>query len=171
MHGRPGKSAKQSNPTVRPAGLWWLVMSECYALPAEMGGFPGPSPVTHLRVRFRTVSNPASAAIVHLTADFIGASAQQLGDQSLISGILVSAAGASGMKASGSPTVIAHPDGGLSVILPLDGCHMSVHTMPSRELAILDVIALPPHDPQRALDVIARRLTARSVVTDIRTRG
>jgi len=117
------------------------------------------------------VSNPASAEILHLTADFIGVSAQQLGDQSLISGILVSAAGASGMKASGPPTVITHPDGGLSVILPLDGCHMSVHTMPARELAILDVIALPPHDPQRALDVIVRRLTARSIVTDTRTRG
>jgi S-adenosylmethionine/arginine decarboxylase-like enzyme len=117
------------------------------------------------------VSNPASAEILHLTADFIGASAQQLGDQSLISGILVSAAGASGMKASGPPTVITHPDGGLSVILPLDGCHMSVHTMPARELAILDVIALPPHDPQRALDVIVRRLSARSIVTDTRTRG
>ena len=84
---------------------------------------------------------------------------------------LVSAAGASGMKASGPPTVIAHPDGGLSVILPLDGCHMSVHTMPSRELAILDVIALPPHDPRRALDVIARKLTAKSVRAEQKTRG
>ena len=116
-------------------------------------------------------SSPPPPEITHLTADFIGASAQQLGDQSLISGILVSAAGASGMKASGPPTVIAHPDGGLSVILPLDGCHMSVHTMPSRELAILDVIALPPHDPRRALDVIARKLTAKSVRAEQKTRG
>jgi S-adenosylmethionine/arginine decarboxylase-like enzyme len=109
--------------------------------------------------------------IAHLTADFIGASAQQLGDQSLISGMLVSAAGAAGMKASGPPTVISHPDGGLTVILPLDGCHMSVHTMPARELAILDVIALPPHDPQRAFDVVARRLTAKTIRADRRTRG
>jgi S-adenosylmethionine/arginine decarboxylase-like enzyme len=116
------------------------------------------------------VSSPASD-ITHLTADFIGASAHQLGDQSLISGILVSAASASGMKASGPPTVIVHPDGGLSVILPMDGCHMSVHTMPSRELAILDVIALPPHDPRRALDVIARKISAKSVRAEQRTRG
>jgi S-adenosylmethionine/arginine decarboxylase-like enzyme len=116
-------------------------------------------------------TSPAPSEIVHLTADFIGASPQQLGDQSLISGILVSAAGASGMKASGPPTVIVHPDGGLSVILPLDGCHMSVHTMPSRELAILDVIALPPHDPRQALDVIARRITAKTVRAEQRKRG
>ena len=117
------------------------------------------------------MSSPLPPEITHLTADFIGACAQQLSDQSLISGILVSAAGASGMKASGPPTVIAHPEGGLSVILPLDGCHMSVHTMPSRELAILDVIALPPHDPRKALDVIARKLTAKSVRAEQKTRG
>jgi len=75
------------------------------------------------------------------------------------------------MKASGAPIVITHPDGGLSVILPLDGCHMSVHTMPSRELAILDVIALAPHDPQRALDVVTRRLTAKTVRAERRIRG
>jgi len=116
-------------------------------------------------------TSPSPSEIIHLTADFIGASPQQLGDQSLISGILVSAAGASGMNASGPPTVIVHPDGGLSVILPVDGCHMSVHTMPSRELAILDVIALPPHDPRRALDVIARRITAKTVRAEQHKRG
>lgn len=117
------------------------------------------------------MSSSAPGDIAHLTADFIGASSQQLGDQALISGVLVSAAGASGMKASGPPTVITHPDGGLSVILPLDGCHMSLHTMPGRELAILDIIARPPHDPQQALDVIARRITARTVRAERRTRG
>ena len=117
------------------------------------------------------MSSPVPAVITHLTADFIGASAQQLGDQALISGILVSAAGATGMKASGPPTVIVHPGGGLSVILPLDGCHMSVHTIPARELAILDVIALPPHYPRQALEVIARRITAKTVRTEQRTRG
>ena len=48
---------------------------------------------------------------------------------------------------------------------------MSVHTMPARELAILDVIALPPHDPRKALDVIVRRLTAKSVRAEQKTRG
>lgn len=109
--------------------------------------------------------------IAHLTADFIGASALHLADQSLVSGILVAAAGAAGMKASGAPVVITHPGGGLSVILPLDGCHMSIHTMPERELAILDVIAIAPHDPQRALDVVSRRLAARTVRAERRHRG
>jgi S-adenosylmethionine/arginine decarboxylase-like enzyme len=110
-------------------------------------------------------------SVVHLTADFIGVAATHLGDQSLVSGVMVSAAGAAGMTSSGSPVVLKHPDGGLSVILPLDGCHMSIHTSPSRELALLDVLALSHHDPQRALDVVRRRLPARTVLTEQRERG
>lgn len=116
-------------------------------------------------------SSPPLSGLIHVTADFLGASVLQLTDQPLISGMLVSGAGAAGMKASGSPTVIAHPHGGLTVILPVDGCHMSIHTLPERELAIVDVIAAPPHDPQRALDVITRRLTARTVRVERRIRG
>jgi S-adenosylmethionine/arginine decarboxylase-like enzyme len=110
-------------------------------------------------------------AIVHLTADFIGAAPPLLSDQSLISGLLVSAAGAAGMTASGAPIVLKHPDGALSVILPIDGCHMSLHTMPGLELAMLDVLARPHHDTQRALDVVARRIAARSVRAERRERG
>jgi S-adenosylmethionine/arginine decarboxylase-like enzyme len=114
---------------------------------------------------------PSAPAVVHLTADFLGVPALQLADQSLVSGVLVSAAGAAGMKASGTPVVLKHHDGGLSVILPLDGCHMSIHTMPARELAMLDVLALPGHDVERALDVVARRLPARTVRSERRERG
>jgi S-adenosylmethionine/arginine decarboxylase-like enzyme len=110
-------------------------------------------------------------SVVHLTADLIGVAAVHLGDQSLVSGVMVSAAGAAGMTTSGTPLVLKHPDGGLSVILPLDGCHMSIHTSPSRELALYDVLALPHHDPQRALEVVRRRLPARTVHTERRERG
>lgn len=108
---------------------------------------------------------------MHLTADFVGVASAQLTDQSLVCGVMVSAAGAAGMNPSGSPIVLRHPGGGLSVILPLDGCHMSIHTMPERELALLDVLALPQHDPQRALDVLKRRLPAREIRQELRHRG
>ncbi len=113
----------------------------------------------------------ARSTIVHLTADFHGVPSVQLMDQSLISGVMVSAASAAGLSATGPPVVLKHPDGGLSVILPLDGCHMSLHTNPERELALLDVLARSHHDPQRALDVLQRRLTARSVRSERRERG
>lgn len=110
-------------------------------------------------------------AVVHLTADLFGVAPALLGDVSLVSGVVVSAAGAAGMKASGAPVVLHHPDGGLSVILPLDGCHLSLHTMPSRELALVDVMALPAHHAQRALDVVTRRLVAKNQRTERRERG
>lgn len=110
-------------------------------------------------------------SVVHLTADLIGVPSVHLSDQSLVSGVMVSAAGAAGMTSSGTPVVLKHADGGLSVIMPLDGCHMSIHTNPAREFALLDVLALPHHDPQRALDVVRRRLPARTVHTERRERG
>jgi S-adenosylmethionine/arginine decarboxylase-like enzyme len=112
----------------------------------------------------------AHRPIVHLTADFVGVPHRQLVDQALISGIMVSAAGAAGLAAGGTPTVIARRDGGLSVILPLQDCHMSLHTFPDREVALLDVLA-PDQNLQLALDVITRRLEARTVRTDRRQRG
>jgi S-adenosylmethionine/arginine decarboxylase-like enzyme len=111
------------------------------------------------------------SAVTHLTADFAGVNVKLLADPQFVSGLLVAAAGASGMTPTGNATVRQHPDGSLSVILPLDGCHMSMHTMPSRALALLDVLAIPHHDVQRALDVCTRRLAAKDVRTEIRARG
>jgi S-adenosylmethionine/arginine decarboxylase-like enzyme len=48
---------------------------------------------------------------------------------------------------------------------------MSLHTMPALELAMLDILARPDHDAQRALDVVARRINARSVRAERRVRG
>jgi S-adenosylmethionine/arginine decarboxylase-like enzyme len=121
--------------------------------------------------RLLSILRDMEPAVVHLTADLLGVPLPQLGDQSLISGVVVAAAGAAGMTPSGAPIVRKHPDGGVSVILPLDGCHMSIHTMPARELAMLDVLALPQHHTQRALDVVTRRLNARSVRSERRERG
>jgi S-adenosylmethionine/arginine decarboxylase-like enzyme len=109
--------------------------------------------------------------ITHVTADFLGVSPVKLTDTSMLSGLLVSAAGASGLSPTGSPLVRRHPDGALSVILPLDGCHMSLHTMPAHECALLDIMARAGHDPQKALDVCARRLEAREVRAERRERG
>lgn len=132
-----------------------------------------PSPrVTQPRSAFPAlVPLHAPPAIVHLSADFFGVSPRLLGDQSALCGMLVSAAGAAGLQASGSPIVLTHHDGAVSAILPIDGCHMSLHSMPEQEVAILDVLARPGHDVQRALDVVVRRLAARAVRAERRERG
>ena len=120
------------------------------------------------------MSHPAAdeaPSFTHLVADFHGVPPEQCRDAALVGGLLVAAAGAMGVTAVASPTVRRHPSDGLAVLVLLDGCHMSVHTVPERELLLLDVLALAAHDARKALDVFARRLVAREIRSDERARG
>jgi S-adenosylmethionine/arginine decarboxylase-like enzyme len=107
----------------------------------------------------------------HLSADFVGALPAQLGDTALISGLLIASAGAAGFTTIGSPVVRKLPGDAVSVVLLLDDCHMTVHTFPSQHLLLLDIITATGHDTQKALAVFKRRLTAREVRCETRSRG
>jgi S-adenosylmethionine/arginine decarboxylase-like enzyme len=107
----------------------------------------------------------------HLSVDLVGALPSQLGDSALISGLLIAGAGAAGFTAVGAPVVRKLPGDAVSAVLLLDDCHMSAHTFPSRQLMLLDILTLSDHDPQKALDVFARRVTAREVRCEKRARG
>ncbi|HUF25610.1 MAG TPA: S-adenosylmethionine decarboxylase [Gemmatimonadaceae bacterium] len=113
----------------------------------------------------------AAATFSHIVADFVGVPAAQLMDASLISGLLVAAAGAAGLPVIGAPIVRPRHGGGVAAILLLDGCHVAVHTFPERELMLLDVLAGEDHHGERALEVFKRRVTAREIRRDVRTRG
>ena len=107
----------------------------------------------------------------HLTADFLGVPAAQLRDDALIGGLLVAAAGAAGLGAHGPPVMRALPHDGVAGLFLLEGCHIAVHTFPAEELLLLDVLSRATRDAQKAVDVFARRLTARAVRADHRARG
>ena len=107
----------------------------------------------------------------HVFADFLGVAPAQLRDPALITGLLIAAAGAAGLAAAGAPLVRSLPDDGIAGVLLVDGCHITVHTFPARELLLLDVLSLATHDARKALDVFARRLTAREIRSEIRARG
>lgn len=111
------------------------------------------------------------SAFAHVVADFVGVPAKQLSDQSLLSGLLVAAAGAAGLPVIGSPIVKTRHTGGIAAILLLDGCHIAAHTFPERQLLLLDILAGEDHHGERALDVFARRLTAKEIRRDTRARG
>lgn len=111
-----------------------------------------------------------AAEFAHLAADFVGVPAEQLGDASLLSGLLIAAAGAAGFGAIGMPIVHTRPDGETVAVLLLEGAHMVVHALPARELLLLDIVAASSYDSRKALDVFARRLAARSVRSDCRPR-
>lgn len=107
----------------------------------------------------------------HVAADFTGVPYSQLTDASLLSGLLIASAGAAGFSAIAAPIVHQLPNDGVAGVLLLDGCHVTVHTFPERELLLLDILSLATHDPRKALDVFARRLTARAVRSEVRERG
>jgi S-adenosylmethionine/arginine decarboxylase-like enzyme len=112
-----------------------------------------------------------SPTFSHLSADFLGALPSQLGDTALISGLLIAGAGAAGFTAVGAPVVRKLPGDAVSAVLLIAYCNMSAHTFPAQQLLLLDILTTAAHDSQKALDVFTRRLPAREVRCEKRSRG
>jgi S-adenosylmethionine decarboxylase len=115
------------------------------------------------------VSEPAY--IAHVSADLSGVASGFLRDVPLLSGLLIAAAGAAGLNAVGAPVIHVAPAGGVSALLFLDPCHVSIHTLPNRGLALVDVLASDSTGGGKALDVFVRRLTPAAVSSETRLRG
>ena len=107
----------------------------------------------------------------HVVADLGGVGSGALRDAGLLSGLLIAAAGAAGLNAVGSPIVRTAPTGGVSAVLLLDPCHVSIHSLPDRGLALVDVLTRDAAGAAKALDVFVRRLAPSDVTSDARTRG
>jgi S-adenosylmethionine/arginine decarboxylase-like enzyme len=109
--------------------------------------------------------------ITHVSADLSGVGSGPLRDQRLLSGLLIAAAGAAGLNTSGAPIVRVAISGGISALLLLDPCHVSLHTLPDRGLVLIDILARDPMGAAKALDVFVRRLAPVAVASETRTRG
>ncbi len=112
-----------------------------------------------------------SDKLAHVTADLTGVGSGPLRDAPLLSGLLIAAAGAAGLSATAAPFVRTAPTGGVSAVLLLDPCHVSIHSFPDRGLAVVDVLARDPAGATTALDVFVRRLVPSGVSSDVRMRG
>jgi S-adenosylmethionine/arginine decarboxylase-like enzyme len=112
-----------------------------------------------------------SAAYTHLLADFVDVPPPQLRDTALVTGMLIAGASAAGLTAHGAPVVRVLPHDGVTGLFLLEGSHIAVHTFPDRGVLLLDVLAAATQDLQKAVDVFARRLSAREVRVDRRPRG
>jgi S-adenosylmethionine/arginine decarboxylase-like enzyme len=113
----------------------------------------------------------APDTIAHVSADLAGIASGPLRDERLLSGLLIAAAGASGLNIVGSPVVRVAPSGGISALLLLDPCHVSLHTLPDRGLVLVDVLARDDAGAAKALDVFVRRLAPTAVTSETRARG
>jgi len=108
----------------------------------------------------------------HLLADLVGVPAPLLTDADLLRGLLIAGASAAALKPSGIPTTPAAGSGPeRSFVLIVAGGHIAAHTFPERDLLLLDVLCDARHDPRRVLDVVARRLSARDVRSETRSRA
>jgi S-adenosylmethionine/arginine decarboxylase-like enzyme len=101
----------------------------------------------------------------------LGVPAEQLGDTTLLGGLLIAAASAAGFSLSGVPNVREHAGGGVSAVVILEQGHMAVHSIPGRQALLFDVVAPASHDFRKAMEVFSRRLTVRDIKTDTRGRG
>jgi S-adenosylmethionine decarboxylase len=114
----------------------------------------------------------ASDSLTHVSANLSGVAAGPLQDAALLSGLLIAAAGAAGLAAVGAPLIRVAPSGGVSAVLLLDPCHVSIHSFPDRGLALVDVLArADAAGAGKALDVFVRRLAPAAVGSDVRARG
>ena len=113
----------------------------------------------------------ASDPLTHVSANLSGVASGPLRDAPLLSGLLIAAAGAAGLTAVGAPLIRVAPAGGVSAVLLLDPCHVSIHSFPDRGLALVDVLARDTAGASKALDVFVRRLAPTAVDSDVRARG
>ena len=109
--------------------------------------------------------------LVHRSADFRGIKSPLLRDGPALAGLLLSAAGAAGLSTAQPPTAHELPRDGLAVVLLLDLGHIVAHTIPSRELILLDLLVPAGRDPQKAVDVFIRKLGARESRSSRHDRG
>jgi len=108
----------------------------------------------------------------HLTAEFLGVPAPQLRDATLLGGLMIAAASAGGFSQFGVPVVRTQPnDGAISGVILLESAHMAIHSLPGRQTLLLDIVAPASHDFRKAIEVFARRLSAREIKSATRGRG
>ena len=119
----------------------------------------------------RSIQTTEPARLAHVSADLTGVGSGALRDSALLSGLLIAAAGAAGLNAVGAPIVRRAPSGGVSAVLLLDPCHVSIHSLPERGLALVDVVARDKAGAEKALEVFVRRLAPTAVTSDTRMRG
>lgn len=93
----------------------------------------------------------------HRVTQLAGITSARLADPDGLSAVTIAAAAAVGMSPYGPPVVRSGPKGIVTCLL-CHGGHVITHVVVEQSLCIVDILALSPGDPERGIDVIARRL-------------
>ncbi len=114
---------------------------------------------------------PTASTHAHLVAELSGVPDELLGDGVRLGGVLVAAAGAAGLHALGAPLVRTSGPHGVDAMLLLEGGHAALHTVPSRQVILVDLLAPVKYDLIPAFDVLTRRLAPGDVQAERLLRG
>jgi S-adenosylmethionine/arginine decarboxylase-like enzyme len=106
----------------------------------------------------------------HASGDLSGVPGSRLTDEQALAAALLAAAGAAGLSPAAPPIAKSGPRG-VAAILLCHGGHVSLHALPEAGRCFADVAGLGQIQPQRGLDVLAKRLGAREMRSDARRRG
>lgn len=101
----------------------------------------------------------------HLFVDMSGVAPSRLYDPQDLGALALATANAAGLHPAAPPIVQASPRG-TSAVLACHGGHVAIHALPDEGLCYADIASVGAAQPQRALDVIVRRLAPRDVRTD-----
>jgi S-adenosylmethionine/arginine decarboxylase-like enzyme len=93
----------------------------------------------------------------HRITQLTGITSARLAEPEGLSAVAIAAAAAVGMSPYGPPVVRSGPKGTVTCLL-CHGGHVIAHVVPEQSLCIVDILAMAPGDPERGVDVIAKRL-------------
>lgn len=93
----------------------------------------------------------------HRITQLTGITSSRLADPDGLSAVAIAAAAAVGMSPYGPPVVRSGPKGVVTCLL-CHGGHVIAHVVPEQSFCVVDILAMSPGDPERGIDVIAKRL-------------
>jgi hypothetical protein len=99
-------------------------------------------------------------SFAHRVTTLNGISGSRLADPDGLSAVTIAAAAAVGMSPYGPPVVRSGPKGTV-ICLICHGGHVIIHVVAEQSLCIVDILSLAPGDPERGVDVIAKRLNGK----------
>jgi S-adenosylmethionine/arginine decarboxylase-like enzyme len=99
-----------------------------------------------------------SLAFVHHHAELTALGSPRLADPESLAGLVIAAASAVGLQGHAPPVARTGPRG-VAVVLVGHGGHFALHTIPDEGRAFVDLVAPAPAHPERAIEIILRRLS------------
>lgn len=100
-----------------------------------------------------------SQTFVHHHTELTSLGSPRLADPESLAGLVIAAASAVGLQGHAPPVAQAGPRG-VAVVLVGHGGHFALHTIPDEGRAVVDLVAPAPANPERAVEIIVRRLGA-----------